>query len=136
MNIITVWSKIIKKSNRLKESINNINLKQDNLDDLIKYSREYLEETRKFKTLITDKNYSTPCKVYNAYLEANIGIVGTEFMNLKEKNMDIYNTLINSMDEVDVEELVYYNEKLIQDYTPYDIHILSGKDDEEYSGWY
>ncbi len=136
MNIITVWSEVLKKSNNLKESINNIDIKEDNLDDLIKYSQEYLDEAKKFKKLILDKEQKTPYKIYNAYLEVNLGIVSTEFMNLKEKNIDAYNTLINSIDEFDIKDLIYYNEKLIFDYTPYDIHILSGKNDEEYKGWY
>lgn len=136
MNIITVWSEVIKNSNNLRESINNIDIKQDNLYYLIKYSQEYLDNTKNFKKLISGKNHSASYRMYNAYLEANMGIVATEFMNLKEKNIDAYNTLINSIEAIDIKELAYYREKFIDDYTPYDIHILSGKKEEEYDGWY
>ena len=136
MNIITVWSKVIKNSNNLRESINNIDIKQDNLHYLIKYSQEYFYNTKDFKSLISGKNDIASYRMYNAYLEANMGIVATEFMKLKEKNIDAYNTLINSIEEIDIEELAYYREKIIDDYTPYDIHILSGKKEEQYDGWY
>lgn len=136
MNIISVWSEVLKNSNNLKESINNIDIKQDNLYDLIKCSEEYFDNAKKFKSLISDKNHSTTYRIYNAYLEANIGIVAIEFMNLKEKNIDAYNSLINSVEDIDIKELDYYREKVIDDYTPYDIHILSGRKDEEYDGWY
>ncbi|WFD09282.1 hypothetical protein [Tepidibacter hydrothermalis] len=136
MNIISVWSEVLRNSNNLKENIKNIDIKQENLDDLIKYSEAYFDNAKNFKRLISDKNHSTTYRIYNAYLEANIGIVGNELMNLKEKNIDAYNILINSIEDIDIKELVYYKEKLIEDYTPYDIHVLSGKEDEEYNGWY
>ncbi|WP_099187730.1 hypothetical protein [Tepidibacter mesophilus] len=136
MNIIAVWGEVIKNSNKLRASIKNIDIKQYDLNNLSRYCQAYFDNTKKFRSLISDKNHSTTHKIYNAYLEANFGIVATEFMNLKEKDIDVYNDLINTMDYLDIKELVYYNEKLIEDYTPYDIHILKGKKDEEYNGWY
>ena len=133
MNIIAAWSEVLKNSNNLRESINNIGIKEDNL---IKYSQEYFDSAKKFKNLIYGKNHSASYRMYNAYLEANIGIVAIEFMNLKEKNIDAYNSLINSVEDIDIKELDYYREKVIDDYTPYDIHILSGRKHEEYDGWY
>ncbi|MEJ8554850.1 hypothetical protein [Tepidibacter sp. Z1-5] len=136
MNIIEMWSEVLKNSNNLRKNIKNIDIKQYNLNDLIKYIQEYFDNVKNFKSLISDENPSTQYKIYNAYLEANIGVIAIEFMNLKEKNMEAYNTLINSIDGFDIKDLVYYNEKLIQDYTPYDIYILSGENDKEYNGWY
>lgn len=136
MNIITVWSKVIQNSDRLKQSIKDIDFQQDDLNNLIKYTQEYFENVKKFKNLISNKDDNNQYKIYNEYLEVNLGIIGNEFMNIKEKNIDLYNTLINSIEELHIKELEYYNKKLIEDYTPYDIHRLKGKKDEEYNGWY
>lgn len=144
LNYLNLWSDFINKDNELANYITNflqnISNIPTNIDILLEKSLNYFEIYKNIDTVLSNSSDTNIEKLFKAYIEARLGIIAVQFYKLKSNESYIYTDIIYNLKNkgyIQIEELLYdYHEKLLENYTPYDIHIISGGNEKDYSSWY
>lgn len=144
LTCLNLWSNFINRDNDLVKYIasllEDISNNPSNIDTLTEKSLNYFEVHKNITLLLPDSPDTNIEKLFKSYVEAKLGIIAVQFYKLKENNHFIYENIIcnlknNGYDQIE-QLLCDYHEKLLENYTPHDIHIISGGREEDYIGWY
>ncbi len=138
-----LWSDFLAKQNHLENCIQNV-MKEENVEEdtkaLFYGALKYFELYQKMNEKILEEGEDPREKIMRGYVQAKMGAMAIEWNKVKENKKEIYKKVIdllkkeNKMQMENLLEEAY--EKILENYTPFEIHILQGKKEEEYEGWY
>ncbi|SHJ88100.1 hypothetical protein [Tepidibacter formicigenes] len=138
-----LWAKFTELNNNLGKCIIKLidsKWESEVVEKLLEYVLEYFEVKKQIDNIIPTEPKDNVEKMFRSYVDVNLGILAIEFNKMKENNNELYKHIIRGVENEGyfrIEELLEkYHEKLLENYTPRDIYIMSGGKEEDYDGWY
>ena len=142
---LKLWSIFVNESQHFHEKITAaVELGENiSLDSIFNNVFESLEAYNIITTINSNmiKNSTLNArKMYEEFLVCKIGILALDLELLKGYNYVMYQNLVDNLKktiEFNFEyELETFKSRFTENYTPYEIHIMQGKKEEEYNHWY